>query len=263
MQFLTAQYIEISNFQFNFAYIDLIMIPQPKIHAGIRLRAAEYVEAPKMQQTEAQYMNDEQARAFLSALLKEPDIRIKTALMLDLFTGMRRGELCGLSWGDIDFDENTIHVRRASQYIKDKGVVEVPTKNKSSVRDITVTAFVTELLKNYRTWWLEQKEIYGDEWLGVDERLFIKEKGEPIFPDTINRWLHKFTEHNGLPPIHPHTLRHTFITLQITSGVDVRTLQSRTGHSQASTLLDTYAHTFKSAQKRAAQAMDDALFGNK
>lgn len=83
--------------------------------------------------------------------------------------------------------------------------------------------------------------------------------GKPIFPDTINGWLKRFTERNGLPQISPHSLRHTFITLQLAAGVDIRTLQARTGHAQASTLLNVYAHAIQSAQERAAQAMDDML----
>lgn len=107
--------------------------------------AQEFMEAPKLPRTEARYMDDEEAQTFLAALMAEPDIRVKTALTLDLFTGLRRGELCGLSWPDIDFKGNIVRVRRASQYIQKRGVIEVPTKNESSSRDIAVTPFVMSL----------------------------------------------------------------------------------------------------------------------
>ena len=221
----------------------------------------EFMEAPKLPRTEAKHLNDEEAQQFLKALLDEPDIRIKSALILDLFTGLRRGELCGLSWNDIDFDGNLIHVRRASQYIPGQGIIEVPTKNKSSERSISVSPFVITMLEQYRIWWLDNRFNQGDAWKGEKERLFIQEDGKPIFPDTINEWLRRFTARNDQPSVTPHSLRHTFITLQITAGVDIRTLQARSGHAQASTLLNIYSHAMQSAQEKAAQAMDDVLFG--
>ena len=217
------------------------------------------MEGPKIPRTEARYLNDEEAKQFLAALMIEPDIRIKTALMLDLFTGARRGELCGLSWPDIDFEGGVIHIRRASQHITGQGVVEVPTKNAGSVRAISVTPFVTDLLTDYRKWWIERRLLYGDAWQGEKERLFIQEDGKPIFPSTINHWLRRFLEKNKLPPISVHSLRHTFITLQMAAGVDIRTLQARSGHAQASTLLNIYSHAIQSAQEKAAQALDRML----
>lgn len=221
--------------------------------------AAEHMDAPKTARTEARYLTDEEAQQFLAALLDEPDIRIKTALALDLFTGARRGELCGLAWPDINTKEKTISIRRASQYISGQGVIEVPTKNESSTRTVEVSDFVMELLADYRQWWVGHRFKWGAEWQGQKERLFIKDNGAPIFPDTINRWLNQFIERNDLPKITPHSLRHTFATLQITAGVDLRTLQSRTGHAQASTLLNTYSHVIKNAQSKAAAVLDEVL----
>ena len=221
--------------------------------------ASEHMDAPKLPRDEARYLSDEEAKAFLVAVQGEPDIRIKTALTLELFTGLRRGELCGLSWPDIDFTTHTVHVRRASQHITGQGVIEVPTKNKSSARSVTVPPFVTALLSEYRRWWLEYRLSMGDLWNGDKERLFIKANGSPIFPGTINHWMRGFIERNKLPYVTPHDLRHTFASLQLAAGVDIRTLQARTGHAQASTLLNVYGHAIQSAQERAAQVMEDML----
>ena len=221
--------------------------------------AQEFMEAPKLPRNEARYLDDKEAQAFLSALLNEVDIRIKTALTLDLFTGLRRGELCGLEWLDIDTGNNIIHVRRASQYVAGHGIIEVPTKNRSSERNISVTPFVMNILRRYKAWWSEYRLLHGDAWAGVKDRLFIQQDGKPIFPGTINHWLRGFMQKNNLPDITPHALRHTFITLQLASGVDIRTIQARSGHAQASTLLNVYSHAIQSAQERAAQAMDDIL----
>lgn len=221
--------------------------------------AREYATAPKVPHKEALYLDDEQARDFLSLLLKEKDIRVKTALTLLLFSGACRGELCGLSWPDIDFEKQLINIVRASQYQSKKGIVEVPTKNISSIRAVKAPAFIFELLGQYKTWWNKQRLLFGTDWQGSDQRLFIQENGKPINPDTINYWMNKFLAKNDLRHITPHSLRHTFATLQISAGVDIRTLQARTGHAQASTLINIYSHAIKSAQEAASDALETIL----
>lgn len=221
--------------------------------------AAEHVTPPKSPRREAKYLDDEQAQRFLSLLSQEGDIRIKTALILLLFTGVRRGELCGLSWPDCDTKNHVVSVKRASQYQIGKGTVEVSTKNDASVRAIDVPSFVSEQLEQYRNWWIEHRLKWGSAWRGEKERLFVQDDGKPINPDTINYWMAKFLERHDLPHVTPHSLRHTFATLQLTAGVDFRTLQSRTGHSQASTLVNTYSHAVKSAQERATAALEAVL----
>ena len=221
--------------------------------------AAEHMDAPKLPRDEANFLNDVEAKKFVDALLNEPDIRIKAAFALALFTGERRGELCGLSWSDIDFENNTVYVRKASQYITGQGVTEVQTKTKSSKRAITVPKIIMSILSEYHSWWIDYSLALGDAWRGEESRLFIKADGTPIFPATINHWLRKFIMKNNLPYATPQTLRHTFASLQLAEGVDLRTLQARTGHAQASTLLNVYTHAIQSAQERAAQVMSDLL----
>lgn len=225
--------------------------------------AREHATAPKVQRKEAVYMDDEEARHFLSAVLEETDIRKKAAFVVLLFTGLRRGELCGLSWQDIDEQRQIINVVRASQYQQGKGVVEVPTKNVSSVRAVKVPVFVIEVLQEYRAFWNRQRLAWGDAWQGEAGRLFVQHNGKPINPDTINYWLNDFLKRHGLEHITPHSLRHTFATLQIAAGVDIRTLQARTGHAQASTLVNIYSHALKSAQEAASNALESVLLAAK
>lgn len=221
--------------------------------------AREHASAPRVPHKEAVYLDDNQARDFLSLLLKEEDIRVKTSLILLLFTGARRGELCGLSWPDIDVEKKIINIVRASQYQSKQGIVEVPTKNTSSIRAVKVSPFVFELLGQYRTWWNERKLLFGKDWQGKEQRLFIQEDGKPINPDTINFWMSKFISKHHFEHITPHGLRHTFATLQISAGVDIRTLQARTGHAQASTLVNIYSHAIKSAQEAASDVLENVL----
>lgn len=225
----------------------------------IPFNVAAFVNKPKVKKKEANHLNEEQAQEFVKLLLDEEDIRIKTALMLALFSGVRRGELCGLSWGDIDYSTGMIHIQRASQYQAGTGIVEVSTKNESSERAIKLPPAMLTLLREYKRWWTGERFKNGSMWQGEENRLFIQENGKPINPDTINFWLNKFTEKHGLGHINPHALRHTFATIQIAAGVDIRTLQERTGHAQASTLLNTYSHAIKSANEAATDALEGVL----
>jgi len=221
--------------------------------------ASEHADTPKVQRKEPFYLDDVQARHIVKRLLMEEDIRKQTVLFLLLYSGVRRGELCGLEWRDIDFEKQIIRIARASQYQKGNGVTEVVTKNVSSERAIKMPSIVFDILKRYRSWWATEKLKLGDAWKGERDRLFIQWNGKPIFPDTINFWFNKFIEKNGLPHFTPHSCRHTFCSLQIAAGVDIRTLQGRTGHSQASTLVNMYSHLIKSAAEAASDALDDVL----
>lgn len=216
------------------------------------------VKVPKKR---VKHLDDVGARNFLALLLKEPDIRIKAALVIDLFTGVRRGELCGLTWPDIIFDKLQIRVCAASQYMPGHGIYEVDTKNDSSYRSIDVSPFVMDVLKEYRRWWEDYRISLGDYWKDEKKRLFIQADGKPLHPDTINSWLTKFCKRKELPHIHPHGLRHTYASLKLASGIDLRSLCGATGHAQPSTLLDIYSHVIPSAQSRSVKALDEVLLG--
>jgi len=220
---------------------------------------AELVDAPKVRRKEAQYYDDEEAQAFVGAVLEEEDIRKKAALLTLIFAGVRIGELCGLSWEDVNFRHETIAIRRASQFQSGSGMVEVPTKTEKSERIIDVPSILMTVLKQYRVWWDDRRASIGEGWKGTGNRVFITEDGQTINSQTINKWLDAFISRHGFKRLTPHGLRHTFASLQLANGVDVRTLQERGGWSDAMTLLHTYAHALRSKQKEAANILENVL----
>ncbi|PKM84570.1 MAG: site-specific integrase [Firmicutes bacterium HGW-Firmicutes-11] len=217
----------------------------------------ERVKPPRVERKEARYLDEHGAALLLSALIDEP-VQYRVIVPLLLNTGMRRGELCGLEWPDIDFDNNLLHIRRTSLYLPDRGVFEDETKNSSSNRSIKVPSATMEMLRSYRAWQNERRLELGDQWI-QSKRLFTKWNGEPIHPDTISAWFYHFVIRKGLPDISLHSLRHTNATLQIAAGIPLKTVSNRLGHAQASTTGNIYAHAIKSADAAAAEVLEDIL----
>ncbi len=219
------------------------------------------VRAPKVPRTEAKYLDEEDAAKLLDLLDKE-DLQHAVMIKLLIYTGMRRGELCGLEWQDIDFDSAVIHIRRTSLYLKGKGIFEDETKSATSARSIKVPQAAIDMLKSYRTYQSEKKLSLGDQWANTG-RLFTSWNGNPIHPDTITGWFRKFIVKNNLPDISVHSLRHTNATLLIAGGVPIKTVSNRLGHAQASTTSNIYAHAIRSADEAAAETLQDILHPTK
>lgn len=159
----------------------------------------------------------------------------------ELSTGLRRGELLGLKWTDIDFNANSIYIQR--QITRTDGEVkESPLKTKNAYRQIIVPPEVAQILK-------EKKEREN----GFSEYVFSSPTGGPISPDSILKMLHRVLKRAGLEKVRFHALRHTFSTMALQSGVDVKTLSGLLGHYSAGFTLDTYGHITPAMKQDAAE----------
>jgi len=215
--------------------------------------SADYIDFPKRPSKEIDYMNDEDAKKFYAAADAYPDIRYKTAAMILLLTGMRRGELCGLEWSNIDFKEATITIERSVTTVA--GIVDKEPKTESSKRVIAISDKLLSVLTEYKAWYDQYRRDMGDRWRETD-RLFIAECGAQIYPGTVYTWVHKVCDAAGLPHRTVHSLRHTNITMQIAAGVPLVTVAGRAGHARTSTTTDIYSHFLKSSDKTAAEKLE-------
>lgn len=217
----------------------------------------ERVEAPKVARKEAHYLDEKQAAELLNCLQTEP-IKYRAMITLLLYSGMRRGELCGLEWSDINFSECLVDINKSSLYVTGKGTIEDTTKTFSSKRVIKLPAPVMGLLAEYKKEQTLERLKIGDKWEDSN-KLFTQWNGAPIYPGTVTSWFSCFVKRNNLPPVSIHSLRHTNATLLIASGTDLRTVSKRLGHSNMTTTGNIYTHAIQTADERAAEALNDIL----
>lgn len=174
---------------------------------------ASRVKPPKVAKKQVACYDEEQTAALLQAVSQEP-LQYQVIIILALSTGLRRGELMGLEWKDIDFDNRVIKVTRASQNLPGVGVFTKEPKTESSNRVVSVPESVMLLLKKYKASQSEERMKIADKWFDSD-RIFTTWDGRPMFPDTISNWFPEFLKQHGLPHITFHGLRHTAATLLI------------------------------------------------
>ncbi len=199
---------------------------------------------PKPAHKEMKTLSADQLAAFLR---EAKESGVFELYYIELATGLRRGELLGLKWSDIDFNQGVLHIRRQIARIGGE-VVEAPLKTENSYRTLPIGADAVGIL-------LEQRKRTHSDYV------FPSPKGGPISPDSVLHMLHRVLKRAGLPEVRFHDLRHTFATLALQNGVDIKTVSGMLGHYSAGFTLDTYAHVTTAAQKQAAQTMGNLLSG--
>lgn len=212
-------------------------------------------ELPKMKTSEAAHLDEADARQLLSLLHDEP-IKYRAMITFDLLSGLRRGELLGLRWSNVDFDNETITISQTSAYVASLGMYSDKPKNKTSNRPLKLSRSAFLMLREYKDWQEKQQESCGDYWKNKDNRVFTGDDGTPIHPDALTKWFSAFIKRSGLPKTTIHSLRHTYASLMIADGTPLVVVAKRLGHAQVSTTANIYAHVIASADEKAAQVAE-------
>ncbi|PJI08326.1 MULTISPECIES: site-specific integrase [Clostridium] len=239
---------------------------------------ASRVKAPKVEKKEARHFDIEQTEYILELMENQP-LKYRLAIYLDIYGGMRLGELAGLKWNDVDFDNMLIRIDESLQHVTGKGTFEKSTKNETSNRIISVPKTVISLLRQYKVWQNGEKAKLGNLWHDEYDNIFTTRDGKPIYPGTISSWFHKFIKNHNeaimkdsntskddkvkylLDNVNFHGLRHTSATILINQGIDVTTVSKRLGHARTSTTTDIYSHSLQRADRSAADKLEK-LFNN-
>ena len=204
------------------------------------------IETSKQIYTESEY------KKIINYILKNISSK-SVGILLGIFTGMRIGEICALQFKDIDFDEKIIHVNKTVQRIynpldelEPSKIVITPGKTKNSIRDIPITDEMIKILKTIK----KEAGYY-----------VLSNSTKPIEPRTYRKFYNKFMKEAGVEPIKFHALRHTFASINIENGTDVKTISDILGHSDIAITLKTYTHTTQKAKAKAIQRFND-MFKN-
>lgn len=182
-------------------------------------------------------VDDDLVRRVLDAITAQPQ-PWRAAGMLVAYTGMRRGELCGLRWHDVDLTAGTVAIRRTRTTTYSGTVVEGATKTRASERVVPVPGLAVDVLREWRRLQLEERMAAGSGWAGEEWVLTID--GRPARPDAVTRWWLMTSKRAGVR-LRLHDLRHLAATLMAQHGVPPRVIAEVLGHARASFTLDVYA----------------------
>lgn len=208
------------------------------------------VTAPKTDTPEMKTWSAEEASAFLEQAVDHP---LEALWKLALSTGMRRGEMVGLRWQDVDLERGVLSVRHTLVQGPGKAWESSTPKTKAGRRSIALGTEMVDALKRHRD---RQRLARTPNPMGL---VFITTQGRPIHQNTINGQLARLTALAKVPTIRFHDLRHTCATLLMANGVHPKMVQERLGHSAISITLDRYSHVTESMQQPAADKIDDLL----
>lgn len=181
-------------------------------------------------------------------------------LQIAFYTGMRRGEVCALSWDDIDLENKTINVRY-TLVCKGQGVFELGSpKTKSSNRTIIVGKTLIDILKKHKLEQIKNKSFYGDKYIDSNF-VCTKKTGAHVTTETLG-YLARVVSSEIHPGFTFHMLRHTHATMLLEAGANIKDIQKRLGHSKLSTTIDTYSHVTKTMEQNTVDIFERIVKNN-
>lgn len=223
----------------------------------VRSNPTELCDLPRARRKEIRPMEQDKIELFLAAI---KGTKYELLYQITLFTGMRQGEVLGLTWDCVDFDHNTLYINKQLQRTNKVGgdYTLVPTKNGRS-RIITAAPSVMLLLKKQRSHQAQAQLLAGGEWDNRWNLVFTNELGGHLTHFTVYRHFKKAVTSIGMEEERFHDLRHSYAVAAIESGDDIKTVQSNLGHATASFTLDVYGHVSQKMRQQSADRMEEFI----
>lgn len=225
----------------------------------IRHNPADKPDLPKVQKVEIKPLADAEMVAFLNIIKGH---KYEAVYLVTLFTGMREGEVLGLTWDCIDLKGGTITIKQQLQKVRGTGgeYVLSGTKN-GKTRLITPANYVMQVLTNQRKTQNEQRLKAGAAWSNPLNLVFTNPLGRNLCAQTVYLHFKKLAAAAGIPEARFHDLRHSYAVAALRSGDDIKTVQENLGHHTAAFTLDTYAHVTEKMRQESARRMDRFIEG--
>lgn len=222
----------------------------------IRVNPANACKLPRVQKAEIKPLDSDEIAQFLRVISGH---RFENVYIVTLFTGMREGEVLGLTWDCIDFENSTITIKRQLMRVRGKRTYTLATPKNGKSRCIKAAATVMRVLKQE---WVKQAEARlcaGSLWDNPFNLVFTNEVGRNLSAQTVYLHFKKLAEEAGVPAARFHDLRHSYAVAALQSGDDIKTVQENLGHFSASFTLDVYGHVTEQMKQASADRMEQFI----
>lgn len=207
---------------------------------------------PKQVKPEIKPLEPEEITRFLQNLEGEA---YRNLFLVAFFTGMRQGELLGLSWDRVDFEQGVIEIRQQLQCIDGNYFLETPKHDK--VRLIAPAKLVVDALKEEKSAQDHNRKLLGDKWQNEWNLVFTDTFGKHLVRRTVDKHFKKILEKSGIEPHRFHDMRHTFAVSMLDAGEDLKSVQDNLGHATAAFTLSQYAHVSKKMRMESSERMNN------
>lgn len=231
-------------------------LEQAKTMGYLKTNPTAGVILPKIEKENLKTLEDTDVAGFLRAIKGNP---YENVLFVTAFTGLREGEVLGLTWDCVDFEKGQLLINK--QHNRAKGESEFhfsPLKN-SKIRTITAADEVMNVLRLQQEQQKQWQAALGVDWCNSENLVFTTESGRYINNKTLYMNYKKIMTELGFPQLRFHDLRHTYAVNSLRAGDDIKTLQENLGHSTAAFTLSTYAHATPGMKRESATRMNDFI----
>ncbi len=228
----------------------------------VRANPASLVQAPRWRKRKAKPFTATEAAGFLGAIREH---RLYPLIVLALTAALRRGELLGLTWSNVDLDSGVLHVTQQLQRMTGRGLVTSPTKTERSEAPVALAGITVRTLQAHRAALIEERLVAGNEWRGsadpvaAEAFVFVNEVGMRLDPDNVYRTFKEMLKTAQLADRRLHDSRHTTASLLAALGVPPAVAADVLRHSKVTTTLNVYTHADLRQQREAAAKLDDLL----
>ncbi|SDD88199.1 tyrosine-type recombinase/integrase [Sporomusa acidovorans] len=226
------------------------------------------IQPPKQEKHQKKILDEDEMAQFLSVLSNDKKLNHRLWVMLAFSLGLRREEIFGLQWKDINFDKSIITIARAVVYVAGSGIIEKDTKSTNSHRTLSIPPDICTMLQQWKNEVVagtkrrnkRRKVVEFIDPTAPDKWVFAQPDGSVRHPHSFNTFIRRFCENNGLKDASPHLLRHMMGSYLLKSGqIDLAAISQKLGHSSKSFTANTYIHALESTEKQSANVMQGIL----
>lgn len=218
---------------------------------------AAHSDPPKAPAAEMTVWNPDQVRIFLDSVRGD---RLFAAWMLAATTGMRRGELLGLRWSDVDLKASRLRIRQIRTVARYKVSTTTP-KTAKGTRTIALDPATAVALRTHRTAQKAERLAWGAAYQNQSDLVFTREDGSAIHPELFSSWFGQHCRRSGLPRVRLHDVRHAYVTALLSAGVPLKVVSQRVGHASPTVTMTIYQHVLSGDDEAAAAVGARVILG--